>query len=443
MGRENPTPALAGAKPLVGGDESTPVKKSENIFQKRRNVDKKYRISIYKSIEVFIEMLKAYKYRVYPNQEQKVLISKHFGCARFIYNQGLATKIKSYEETGKSPSCIQLTNSMLMDLKDDKSHLWLKEVSAQSLQMSLRNLDNAFTRFFREKKGFPKFKSKHKSIQSCQFPQSVRCEFKKKRIILPKIGGLKTVFSREFEGKIKTTTLSKTSTNKYYVSILVDNLVELPKKVGVEEQTTIGIDLGIKDFCIISNGEKISNPKYLRNNIERIKVLQKRKDVKKKGSTRRFRQNKKVEKKHEYVKNIRQDFLHKLSSKIISENQTICLEDLNVSGMMKNHCLAQSISDVGWGKFVELLTYKADWYGKNVLQIGRFEASSKICSVCGEVNKLLTLKDREWICKCGVKHDRDLNAAANIKKFGLIRYEKYKNYSGAERPGEPVEMSGR
>ena len=142
------------------------------------------------------------------------------------------------------------------------------------------------------------------------------------------------------------------------------------------------------------------------------------------------------------MKNIRQDFLHKLSSKIISENQTIYLEDLNVSGMIKNHCLAQSISDVGWSKFVEFLTYKADWYGKNVLQIGRFETSSKTCSICGEVNKLLTLKDREWICKCGVKHDRDINAATNIKKFGLIRYEKYKNYSGAERPSVPVEMSG-
>jgi len=386
-------------------------------------------------------MLKAFKYRIYPNQEQSISLSKHFGCCRYIYNEGLATKIKSYEETGKSPTCNNLTTGMLKNLKDDIEHSWLKEVYSQCLQMSLRNLDNAFTRFFREKKGFPKFKSKHKSIQSCQFPQNVKIDFDNKRTIFPKIGGIKTIFSRKFEGKVKTCTISKTSTNKYYVSILVDNLVELPKKVNVEEQSTIGIDLGIKDFCILSNGEKVKNPKYLKKSIGRIKVLQRRVSRKVKGSNNRRKAITKLALLHEYVKNVREDFLHKTSSKLIRENQTICLEDLNVSGMMKNHCLAQSISDVSWSKFVEFLTYKAEWYGKNIIQIGRFEASSKTCSICGYVKRDLTLKDREWKCPdCHAKHDRDINAGTNIKKFGLIRFSKYKNYSGSGRPGELMEI---
>lgn len=387
-------------------------------------------------------MLKAYKYRIYPNEEQTIMLNKHFGCVRYVYNEGLATKIKSYEECGKSPSCNQLTTGMLMELKNDPEKKWLKEVYSQCLQMSLRNLDNAFTRFFREKKGFPKFKNKHRSIQSCQYPQNVKVDFDRKRTLVPKIGGLKTVFSRRFSGKIKTTTLSKTSTNKYYVSILVDDGKDIPKKSKVEKNTTVGIDLGLTHFCIMSNGEKINNPRYLKKNIDRIKILQRRKDRKVKGGQNRKKAIMKISKLHERIKNGREDFLHKISSKIVSENQTICLEDLNVSGMMKNHCLAQSIGDVSWSRFVEFLRYKCEWYGKNFIQIGRFESSSKPCSVCGISNRDLTLATREWTCTCGAVHDRDVNAAINIKKFGLILHDKYKNYSGPGRPGELVEMSG-
>jgi len=390
-------------------------------------------------------MLKAFKYRVYPNKEQSVLLNKHFGCVRYIYNQGLQKKMEEYKNSDKSLSYFELQNGMLLELKNDEATKWLKEVYSQCLQMALRNLDNAFTRFFREKKGFPKFKSRHKSVQSCQFPQNVKIDFDKKRIKFPKIGGLKVKFSRKFEGKVKTTTISRTSTNKYYVSILVDNEKELPKKIKVKEETTIGIDLGIKDFCILSNGEKVENPKYLKNNLQRIKVLQRRTSRKIKGSKNRKKANRRLALKHEYVRNIRQDFLHKLSSRLIRENQTICLEDLNVAGMMKNHCLAQSISDVSWSQFVEFLKYKSDWYGKNIIQIGRFEASSKTCSSCGSIKRDLLLKDREWICeKCNVKHDRDINAAINIKDFGLITWKKYSkyNYSGKGLPSEPMEMSG-
>jgi len=381
-------------------------------------------------------MLKSYKYRLYPNCEQQKLLSKYFGCIRFIYNQGLATKIKSYEETGKSPSCYELTNCMLKELKDAEETSWLKEVYSQCLQSSLRNLDSAFSKFFKEHKGFPKFKSKHRSVQGCQFPQNVKVDFDNKRVIFPKIGGIKTVFSRRFKGKVKTTTISKTSTDKYYVSILVDNDKELLNKVKVEENSTIGIDLGIKDFCIVSNGDKISNPKYLKNNLDRIKVLQRRLSRKVKGSQNRKKAVKRLSVLHEYVRNLRNDFLHKLSTKLVRENQTICLEDLNVEGMIKNHNLAQSISDVSWSKFVEYLKYKAEWYGKNIVQIGRFEPSSKMCSVCGSIKKDLTLSDREWVCEvCQTKHDRDINASVNIKKFGLSLY------LGSGRPGEPMEMS--
>jgi len=382
-------------------------------------------------------MLKAFKYRIYPNNQQIQILNRHFGCVRYIYNKGLETKIKEYESTGKSSSCFQLTTGMLKQEKENNP--WLKNTYSQCLQMSLRNLDNAFTSFFREKKGFPKFKSKKNPVQSIQYPQNIKVNFENNKIKVPKIGEIKTVFSREFEGKIKTVTISKTSTNKFFVSILIDNEIEIPKKHKIEEKSTVGIDLGIKDFCITSNGEKVGNPRFLKSKIDRLKVLQHRKDKKKRGGTRRYRLNKKVAKLHEDIRNSRNDFLHKLSTKLISENKTICLEDLNVKGMMKNHCLAQSISDVSWSKFVEYLNYKSEWYGNNIIQIGRFEASSKTCSNCGWIKKDLILKDRVWKCEsCDKGHDRDLNAALNIKKFGLIQHSKY---SGLGQPGVPVEAS--
>lgn len=386
-------------------------------------------------------MLKAYKYRIYPNKEQSVLLNKHFGCVRYVYNKGLQTKIEHYQTTGKTLSCFDLINNMLKQEKEN--NIWLKEVYSQSLQMSLRNLDNAFTRFFRSKKGFPKFKSRHKNINSCQFPQHVKIDFNNKRIILPKIGGVKTIFHRKFKDcNIKTVTVSKTHTNKYYVSVLIENEDIIPKKVKVNKKTTIGLDLGIKDFCITSNGEKTDNPKYLKNNLNKIKILQRQFSKKAKGGKNREKARIKLAKKHEYVKNVRNDFLHKVSSKLISENQTIIIEDLNIQGMIKNHKLAQSISDVSWSKFIEYLKYKAEWYGKNILEIGRFDPSSKMCSNCGNIKKDLTLKIRSWTCdKCKEEHDRDINAAMNIKKFGLIRYNKYKDVKiGQELPDfKPVE----
>jgi len=371
-------------------------------------------------------VLKAFKYRIYPNAEQQVLLNKHFGCVRFIYNWGLNQKIQKYQKEKKSVSCNQLVTE-IVSLK--KEHEWLTEVNSQSLQMALRNLDNAYTGFFREKKGFPKFKSR-RGKQSFQCPQKVKVNFDSGTISLIKVPNIKTVFHREFEGKVKTVTVSRVPSGKYFVSILVETLEELVKKNDITDETTVGIDLGLKDFVILSNGVKVANPKYLKKSQKRLKSLQQKyshrsRESKKNGfkfSKRREKSRKRLAKQHERVTNQRNDFLHKLTHNLVHENQVnaYCIEDLGVRSMMKNHCLAQSISDVSWSKFVSLLEYKCEWYGKHLLKIGRFDPSSRMCSKCGWIKKDLTLEDREWICEqCSIAHDRDINAAQNIKSFGL------------------------
>lgn len=362
-------------------------------------------------------MLKAYKFRMYPKKEQEELFSKHIGACRFIYNWALENKIKSYEAEGKSVSRFTL-NKMLPNLK--KEHDWLKEVNSQSLQGATLNLENAFTKFFREKRGFPKFKSKKNPVQSFSVPQHYKVDFENNKIKIPKIGWVKTKLHRRYEGIEKTATISRTSTGKFYISILVDDEREYPKKEILNDTSTIGVDVGIKDFAVLSNGEKFDNPKYLKNSMQRMKVLQKRLSRKQKGSKNREKAKLAVAKLHERISNQRNDFQHKLSFKMISENQAIALETLNVNGMLKNHCLAQHIGDASWSSFVTKLEYKAEWYGKTILRIGQFEPSTKICSVCGYYNNELTLADREWDCPdCKSKHDRDINAAINIKKFAL------------------------
>jgi len=373
---------------------------------------------------------KAFKYRIYPNQEQEQSIAQHLGCVRYVYNKALEAKVKHYETTGKSLSCFDLTTGLLKQEKAE--HDWLKQPYSQCLQMALRNLDNAFTRFFKQKKGFPRFKAKHQPKQSVQFPQHVKIDFDNGKVYLPKIGWVKTKFSRQFEGKVKTTTLSRSSTGRYYISILVELDEDIKPKQPVQEKTAVGIDLGIKSYIVTSDSQEIQYPKFLRRSIDRLKVLQSRASSYPKGGLRRRRAMRKVARLHEKIRNQRHDWLHKLSTKLISENQTVCLEDLNVSGMLKNHCLAQAISDCSWGTFVSFLEYKAEWYGVNLLKIGRFEPSSKTCSSCGLMKKDLTLADREWKCdECHAKHDRDVNAAINIKKFALL-----KQNSGSGRPSE-------
>lgn len=362
-------------------------------------------------------MFKAYKYRLYPTTPQKVLIEKHFGCCRYVYNWGLEQKIHHYEETGESIQKNELS-AKLTSLKKETE--WLCEVNSQSLQGALRNLDAAYTKFFKEHSGFPKFKSRKNHSQSFSVPQRYKVDFIKNTVLLPKIGNVKAIIQRRFEGTAKTATVSRTSTGKYFVSILVDDGKEEPEKQSYNEETAIGVDVGIKHFAVLSNGEKVENPKYLKNSIKRLKVLQKRISRKHKGSNNRKKAKLKLALLYEKITNQRNDFQHKLSTRLICENQAIAVETLNVAGMVKNRCLSQSISDAAWSSFIFKLEYKARMYGKTILKIGTFEPSSKQCSICGYLKADLTLKDRHWQCpSCNTEHDRDINAAINIKKIAV------------------------
>jgi putative transposase len=354
-------------------------------------------------------MFLAKKYRLYPTNSQKELIAKHIGGSRFVYNLALETKNAAYLGYKYNFSPFDLIKQ-LPELK--KECEWLKEINSQSLQQSIQNMDIAFKKFFKGA-GFPKFKKKSNS-GSFSVPQSVFLD--NDRLIIPKFkGGIKIVLHREIKGTIKSATLSVTPTGKYFVSILVDTNTETPTKISIKESTTIGIDLGIKDFAITSDGEVFENPKHLRKAQAKLKYVQ-RKYSKNKGK----RTRKCLALLHEKVVNKRKDFLHKVSTKLIRENQTIALETLAVKNMVKNHCLAQAITDVSWSTFVTMLEYKAEWHGKNILRIGKFSPSSKTCSCCGYINKELILKIREWTCpKCNSVLDRDINAAINIKSFAL------------------------
>jgi len=358
-------------------------------------------------------MLKGLKYRLYPTNPQKELIAKHIGSSRFVYNLALETKNTAYLGSKHNFSPFDLIKQ-LPELK--KECEWLKEVNSQSLQQSIQNMDIAFKKFFKGA-GFPKFKSKHRGKQSFSIPQNVIVE--NNLLIIPKFKeGINIVLHREIKGTIKSATISVTPTGKYFVSILVDTNTEIPTKTPIIENTTIGIDLGIKDFAITSEGEVFENSKYLRKAQSKLKYVQ-RKFSKNKGK----RTKQRLALLHEKVVNKRKDFLHKTSAKLIRENQTICLEDLAVSNMVKNHNLAQAINDVSWSTFVTMLEYKAEWHGKNILRIGRFAPSSKTCSNCGSINKELQLKYREWTCSnCNTLLNRDENAAINIKSFALKNY---------------------
>jgi len=362
-------------------------------------------------------MLKGYKFRIYPNKLQKEMIKKHIDCCRFIYNLSLELKIKAYEKDKLNISQFEL-NNLLPQLK--VKYKWLKKVNSQSLQQENNHLDIAFKNFFRKTCKFPKFKSKKNIKNSFIVPQRFIVNFKTNKIKLPKIGYVKTIFDREFKGEVKSATVSMTNTDKYYISLLVNNHKPLPEKQKFDDNNTIGIDIGIKHFATLSNGQKIENPRYLFNSLQRLKILQKRTSKKVNHSKNRRKANLKVAKIHEIISNQRKDFIHKFTSKIVSENQAIAIETLNITGMMKNHNLAQHISDVSWSETFRQLEYKCDWYGKTLIQIGQFEPSSKICSNCGSMNKNLKLSDREWTCdNCKTNHDRDINAAINIKKFAL------------------------
>lgn len=364
-------------------------------------------------------MLRAFKYRLYPTKTQEVLLAKHFGCARYIYNYGLERKIKFYSETKKSVSRFTI-QADLPKLKKAEGTKWLAEVNSLSLQAALLNLDMAFTRFFKEKKGFPKFKSKHANRQSFQVPQNTKVDYDTKRVFLPKFNeGIKCRFDRQFSGKIKTSTVSRAPTGKYFISILVETEDSIPNKAPIDENKAVGVDLGIKTFATLSDGTEIQNPKYLKKALKKLKRLQRSVSRKKKGSNSRKKAVKLLAHQYEKVADKRKDFLHKTSKYLIGHYDTICLETLSARDMMKDHRLAQALSDISIGMFNAYMDYKAEWYGKNIIRIGRFEPSSKMCS-CGHVHRGLKLSDRVWRCPaCGAVNQRDLLAAQNIKKFAF------------------------
>lgn len=363
---------------------------------------------------------KAFKYRIYPNAEQRKILASCFGQARFVYNHFLRQRIDYYAANkGKEKQSLNYhdTARMLTELKHQPEFVWLKESNSQALQQSLRSLDAAYMHFFKDGFQFPNFKKKNRK-QSFSIPQHFTIDVIEKVICIPKFKPIKSVFHRPFEGTPKSVTISMTPSGKYFAAVLCEFEKDItPKQNGNE----VGIDLGIKSFAVSSDGEVIASPKCLRTSEDKLKRLQRLLSRKVKGSTRRNKARIKVARIHEKITNQRTDFLHKLSHRLVSENQAIYAENLNVKGIMANHCLAKSVSDAGWSEFIRQIKYKSEWEGTEFVQIDRFFPSSKRCSRCGWINQSLALKDREWTCQdCGAVIDRDLNAAQNILLFGKL-----------------------
>lgn len=356
---------------------------------------------------------KTYKFRIYPTKEQEVLLNQHFGHSRWVYNHFLNERKEQYQTDKKSDNYYKQA-ATLTKLKKEEETKWLKEVNSQTLQFALRSLDTAFLNFFRGNAQFPKFKSrKHKNTFT--IPQFGTLADNK--ISIPKFKeGIKVKLHREVKGKIGKMSITKTPTGKYYVSIFTEQEAdEFPKT-----NRQVGIDLGLKDFVITSDNKKFKNNRYTKKYAKQLKKAQQHLSRKQKGSNGFEKQKIKVTKIHEKIASCRLDTLHKVSKELVESYDLISVEDLNVKGMIKNHKLSKHIADASWGNFVNLLQYKCDWYGRELVKVNRFFPSSKTCNECGWINQDLNLSDREWTCKsCGVIHDRDVNASRNILKEGL------------------------
>lgn len=386
---------------------------------------------------------RAYKYRLYPNQTQKRILANQFGQARFIYNYFLQQCIDFYEinkEQNKKGLTYFETCKRLSKLKENPSFIWLKESNSQCLQQSLKHLHTAYLNFFRKTTEFPNFKKKCKK-QSFSVPQHFEIDTKKKLLYIPKLTAMKIVLHRKFKGTVKSITISKTPAGKYFASVLCEIEQDIPiKRTGGE----VGVDLGLHSFIVTSVGEKVDAPNFLRKSEEKLAQLQRVLFKKKKGGRNRNKARIKVARMHEKISNQRQDFLHKLSNRLVSENQAIFAEDLNVKGLIANRCMAKSISDAGWSEFVRQIKYKSDWSGVRFSQVGRFFPSSKRCFHCGWINNSLTLEDRIWTCQeCGTVLDRDTNAAQNILQFGKIEFEKLNKTNKVGRDTAKLKRPGR
>ncbi len=363
-----------------------------------------------------MKIKKSFKYRLYPTEEQKILLSKHFGSRRFVWNHFLDLRKKVYLENKTNLTYYDNSKS-LTELKKQEDFIWLKEVNSQSIQYALRDLEVAYTNFFSKKGKFPRFKSK-KDKQSFRIPQST--EYKDEQLWIPKFKQpIKVKEDRPISGEILFSTISKSPSGRYFVSITC----ETERTPYEKNNNRVGVDLGIKELAICSDGKIYQNIKNTKKYAKRLSYEQKQLSKKHKGSESKNRQRIKVAKIHEKIANSRLDHIHKVTTQIVRDNQTICVEDLAVINMIKNHKLAKSISDCSWGEVLRQLKYKSEWNERELITIDRFFPSSKTCNKCKFVNQDLTLTDREWICpNCGSKLDRDINASENILEQGLEIY---------------------
>ena len=364
---------------------------------------------------------RAYKYRLYPSQEQTPSLARQFGASRFVYNHFLRARMDYHREhkddEGKKGLTYHDTALALTQLKKQPDTAWLADANAQSLQQALRDLDVAYNNFFNKRAQFPAFHKKH-GRQSFRVPQGFRLEAD--TLIIPKTTPIKIVLHRPVEGVLKSVTISRTPTGKYFASILCE--VEMPDPDPKPDAPVIGVDLGLKHYLVTSEGERVDAPKLLRRAEKRLKRLQRRLSRRQKGGKNRDKARQAVARQHEKVANQRADFIHKLTHKLTVENQAVCLESLAVKNMLANHCLAKSIADAAWGEFARQMQYKGKWYGCAIGEIHRFFPSSKLHNKCGFIHDGLRLSDREWVCPgCGERVDRDLNAALNIRDFGVLR----------------------
>ena len=360
-------------------------------------------------------MNKGVKFRIYPNKEQQNLINQTLGCCRLIYNIGLDMRNKAFEN-GEKVGYTQ-TSAMLTELKRNDKFTFLRDVEAVALQQSLRDLDKGFVNFFQKRARHPRFKSKHSNHQSYRtINQNNKIRIVGKYIRLPKLGYVKVRQSMDV-GKINNATVVRTPSGKYFVVLNVEFEPEIKQNNG----GSIGVDVGIKEFYSDSNGNVVNNPKHLEKSMHKLAREQRRLSRKQKGSNNRNKQRIRVAKAYEKITNQRDDFLQKISTMLISENQVICIEDLKIKNMMRNHKLARCIGSVSWGKFFNMLEYKADWYGNKIIKVPTMYPSSQTCSCCGYKNPLVkNLAVRKWECpNCRTKHDRDTNASINILNKGL------------------------
>ena len=377
-------------------------------------------------------MLKAYKYRIYPTKTQEAELNQHIGNVRWLYNHALDLSNKHYAEHKKGLSRYDI-QAMLPDMK--KEYEWLKKSNSQSLQSTLLNLDTAFKNFFKKRCKYPSFKKKVTG-GSFSIPQKAAIDFESNTVSMPKFKKIKAVLHRRFEGDIRQATVSKTSTGKFYISFLVETGEIKPKSKPIVENQAVGVDVGIKELVVCSDGIRFENPKWYRKAEKKLSRMNRRRSRKVKGSASRNKWNKMVAKQHEKISNQRKDMWHKISHYLLLNYDTICVEDLSVKNMMQNRKLSKSIGDAGWGMFFTMLKYKADWRGKNILEIGRFEPSSKMCSVCGVTNSNLKLKDRSWTCENGHTLDRDLNASVNVKRLAFYKITTTGGLPGSNACGD-------